>query len=134
LLTLPLACAGYWAGDVAGHRGDAARDLRGGHRRDWDRVFRDLHPDFELTTPPGLNAGTYRGRAEIQGYFEDWDSIWEESSGEPTDFIERGDKVVVLITFRNVPKGGNAAIEVHNAHLWCNSRWHRHIDADVPRP
>ena len=28
-------------------------------RRDWDAVFRDVHPDFELKTPddaPGLEA------------------------------------------------------------------------------
>jgi ketosteroid isomerase-like protein len=32
------------------------------NRRDWDAVFRDAHPDFELTTPPGINAGRI-GRA-----------------------------------------------------------------------
>jgi hypothetical protein len=46
--------------------------LRAGYeaisRGDFERPFRDVHPDFELTTPPGINAGTYRGREECQAY------------------------------------------------------------------
>ena len=36
------------------------------NRRDWDATFRDQHPNTELTTPPGPNAGTHRGREEVQ--------------------------------------------------------------------
>jgi ketosteroid isomerase-like protein len=49
--------------------------LRAGYealsRKDFERAFRDVHPDFELTTPPGINAGTYRGREECQAYSEE---------------------------------------------------------------
>ena len=89
-------------------------------RRDWDRAFRDQHPDVEWIMPPGLVAGTFRGREEIKRFWEDWAGTWEQYSVEPTDIIESGDKVVVLSTVRLVPKGGSAAaIEIHNGHLWC---------------
>ncbi|HEX6158729.1 MAG TPA: nuclear transport factor 2 family protein [Thermoanaerobaculia bacterium] len=67
-------------------------------RRDWDRAFRDQHPDVELTAPPGIDAGTYRGRTEIQRFWEDWFTVCEErSSAHPEQFIE---------------------IENRNGHLW----------------
>ena len=88
-------------------------------RRDWDRAFRDQHPDVELTTPPGLNAGTYHGRAECQGYWEDWFNTFEErSSAQPEEFIESRDKVAVILKIRAYPKGSRAAIEIRNGHLW----------------
>ena len=34
---------------------------------DWDAVFRDMHPDFEMTTQRGPSAGTRRGRDGVQG-------------------------------------------------------------------
>ena len=50
-------------------------------RRDWDPLFRNQHPDVELTTPPrGPNAGTYRGREEIQAFWEDLGSAVETTS------------------------------------------------------
>ena len=46
-------------------------------RRDWDRAFRDQHPDVELTAPPGIDAGTYRGRTEIRN-----GHLWSIRDGE----------------------------------------------------
>ena len=88
-------------------------------RRDWDRAFRDQHPDVELTSPPGIDAGTYRGRAEIQRFWEDWFTVFEErSSAQPEQFIESGDQVAVVVKFRAWPKGSSHAIEIRNGHLW----------------
>jgi ketosteroid isomerase-like protein len=89
-------------------------------RRDWDRAFRDQHPHVELTTPPGLNAGTYRGRAEIQRYWEDWFSVIDEerSSVQVEEVIDSGYDVAVVLKFRSFPKGISAAIETRNGHLW----------------
>jgi limonene-1,2-epoxide hydrolase len=47
------------------------------NRGDWDAAFRDQSPDVELTTPPGIEAGTYRGREEIQGFWEEMSSALE---------------------------------------------------------
>jgi ketosteroid isomerase-like protein len=87
-------------------------------RRDWDRAFRDQHPDVELTTPPGIRGGTYRGRAEIQQYLEGWFSAFERWSTHPERFIDSGDQVAVVVRVRAWPKGSSAAIEVRIGHLW----------------
>jgi len=88
-------------------------------RRDWDRAFRDQHPDIELTTPPGIDSGTYRGRAEIQPFWEDWFSVFEErSSAHLEQFVESGDQVAVVVKYRAWPKGSSRAIEIRNGHLW----------------
>jgi hypothetical protein len=42
------------------------------NRRDWDAVFRDAHPDFDMTTQRGLNAGELRRRDAAEGFLEDF--------------------------------------------------------------
>jgi ketosteroid isomerase-like protein len=97
--------------------------LRAGYeavsRGDLERAFRDVHPDFELTTPPGPRAGTYRGREESQGYIQEWLTAFEAWAIEPEEFVESGDQVVVLVKTRARPKDSSAEIEVRNGHLWA---------------
>jgi ketosteroid isomerase-like protein len=87
-------------------------------RLDWDGAFRDQRPDVELTIPPGLNEGTYRGREECQAYWESWLSAFDAFSAKPEEFFESGDQVVVFVKSRARPKGSSAEIEVRNGHLW----------------
>jgi ketosteroid isomerase-like protein len=88
------------------------------NRRDWDAVFRDQQPDTELTTPPGPNAGTYRGREEIQGFWEEMLTAFEASRAEPEEFFEHGDQVAVVVRGRVRPKGSSAEIENRTGNLW----------------
>jgi ketosteroid isomerase-like protein len=87
-------------------------------RGDLERAFRDMHPDFELTTPPGIRAGTYVGREECQAYFEEMATALEEWTVQPEELIESGDQVAVVVKFRARPKGTSAEIEFRNGHLW----------------
>jgi uncharacterized protein len=88
------------------------------NRGDWDAAFRDQRPDVELTTPPGINADTFRGREECQGYFEDMVGAFEGWTVQPEELIERGDQVAAVVKFRARPKGSSAEIEIRNGHLW----------------
>jgi ketosteroid isomerase-like protein len=96
--------------------------LRAGYeaisRGDFERPFRDVNPDFELTTPPGINAGTYRGREECQAYLDDMTTALETWTVEPEEFFESGDQIVVFVKIRARPKGSSAEIEIRNGHLW----------------
>lgn len=67
------------------------------NRRDWDAAFRDQRPDVEMTTPPGPNAGTYRGREEIQGFWEEVLLPFEAWTAEPEQFLERDDQIAVVV-------------------------------------
>jgi ketosteroid isomerase-like protein len=89
------------------------------NRRDWDAAFRDQRPDVEFTTPPrGINAGTYRGREECQGYWEELLSAFDRATAEPEELIESNDQVVVVVKTRMRPKGIGAEIESRTGWLW----------------
>jgi uncharacterized protein len=90
------------------------------NRRDWDAAFRDQRPDVELTTPPlGPRAGTYRGRQEIQGYFEGWFTAFETVHAEPEELVESGDQVAVVLKVRARLNESNSEVEIRNGHLWA---------------
>jgi ketosteroid isomerase-like protein len=86
------------------------------NRRDWETAFRDQHPDVELILPPP--SGTYRGREQIQGYWEDLLAAFDGASTELEEIVESVDRVVVVVKTRARPKGSSAEIEVRNGHLW----------------
>ena len=64
-------------------------------REDWDDVFRNTHPDFEVTFKEGPRAGTHRGREALQEVVDDLRAGFESWILEPLDFVESGDQVVV---------------------------------------
>jgi ketosteroid isomerase-like protein len=70
---------------------------------DWDAVFSDTHPDFEVTTQ--RPAGTHRRREAVQRFVEDYVSVFHWVVLEPDEFYENGDQVAVLLTRRARPKG-----------------------------
>jgi ketosteroid isomerase-like protein len=88
------------------------------NRGDWDAAFRDQRPGVELTTPPGPNAGTYRGREEIQGFWEEMSTAFEAWTAEPEEFIEHGDRIAVVVKARMRPRDSSAEIENRTGHLW----------------
>ena len=89
------------------------------NRGDWDAAFRDQRRDVELTTPPrGPNAGTYRGREECQGFWEDLLTPFEAWSAEPEEFFEHGDQIAVVVKARTRPKGSSAELELRNGAVW----------------
>src|SRR5262245_9083844 len=88
------------------------------NRRDFDAAFRNQAPDVEYTTPPrGPIAGTYRGREELRGVWEEMSTAFETRTYEPEEFIESGDQVVVVAKARMRPRGSSAEIEVRNGFL-----------------
>jgi ketosteroid isomerase-like protein len=87
-------------------------------RRDWEAVFRDVHPDFELRPDRGALAGPFRGREEARRAYEDFFEPFEDVHAEPEEFFERGDQIVVFFLLRSRPRGSNAVVEIRAAHLW----------------
>jgi len=92
--------------------------LEAAKRRDWDALFRNSHPDAELTTPAGINAGTYRGREECQAFWEDLTSAFETTSVEPERLVDSGDQVVAVVRSRLQPKGSSGEVELRTGFLW----------------
>ena len=84
-------------------------------QRDWDGLWADVHPDFELHTQL---QGSYRGRDEVQRFVEDRIGTFESWKAEPEEFFESDDQVVVFVTQRAQPKGTSAVIEIKVADVW----------------
>jgi ketosteroid isomerase-like protein len=68
-------------------------------RRDWDGMTDLFDPNIELHgTVGGLEEGKIlRGLSQIIGAFDtENDEVWDEHRIEPQEFIDAGDRVVVL--------------------------------------
>ena len=78
------------------------------NREDSDAVFRNTHPDFEVTFKEGPRAGTHRGREVLQEVADDLRAGFDYWIAEPMDFFESDDQVVVVVNNRLRPKGGTA--------------------------
>jgi ketosteroid isomerase-like protein len=78
---------------------------------DVDGLLPLIHPEFEVTTPPGLAAepDTYRGPEGIRRYFESFYEIMDRVSFEADDFIAVGERAVVPVTLR--ARGRTTGIE-----------------------
>jgi ketosteroid isomerase-like protein len=86
---------------------------------DWDEVFRYAAPDLEVTFQAGPNAGTHRGREEVQAVLEDGAAGFEFWISDPVEFFESGDRIVVIVDNRLRPKGGTSGeFEFRNGHIW----------------
>jgi ketosteroid isomerase-like protein len=88
------------------------------NRGDWEGVFRDTHPEFEITTQRGLAAGTYRGHEAVKRQIQDLLGAFETWTVEPEEFFDVGDYVVAFVKTRARPTGSRVDMEVRNGHLW----------------
>src|SRR5581483_7683896 len=74
---------------------------------DLDAVMGDMHPAIAWHQAQGLpHGGLYHGLAEVRrNVFEPLDAEWwAEFSAEPDEFLDAGDRVVVLGRYRGVAK------------------------------
>jgi ketosteroid isomerase-like protein len=70
-----------------------------------------IHPEFEVTTPPGLAAepDTYRGPDGVRRYFDSFYDAMDEVRFEPREFREAGGRVIVPVTL--TARGRTTGIE-----------------------
>src|SRR4051794_6849905 len=88
------------------------------NRGDWAAVFRDAHPEIEITTQRGPTAGTYRGQEAVRKQVQDTLGPFDTWTVEPEEFFDAGDQVVVYVKVRAQPGGSRAEMEIRNGHLW----------------
>jgi ketosteroid isomerase-like protein len=70
-----------------------------------------IHPEFEVTTPPGLAAepDTYRGPEGIRRYFDSFYDAMDRVTFDADEFIPVGELVVVPAVLRT--RGRSSGIE-----------------------
>jgi ketosteroid isomerase-like protein len=79
-----------------------------------------IHPEFEVTTPPGLAAepDTYRGPEGIRRYFDSFYEAMDEVRFDATDFIPVGERVVVPMTLRARGRTTGIVAEQELVQIW----------------
>ena len=86
---------------------------------DWDGAFRGTHRDFEATFQRGPNAGTHRGRAEVESVLRDQRMAFTSSIVEVEQLFEADNQLVVAVVLTRMrPKETNAELAIRNGHLW----------------
>jgi uncharacterized protein len=90
--------------------------------------------DWRVVGPPSLPyATTCRTRAEVQRFFEDLRAAEEVTQFEPREFIDAGDKIVVIGFVAVVMKATGKAFESEWVHIFTVeggrvSRWLEFFD------
>lgn len=81
------------------------------NRGDRERALGFAHPEVVLdATRNVLNPKTYVGIEGLRQWLTDMDDVWEEMHSERNEFIDAGDRVVVI--GRLVGRGKGSGVEV----------------------
>jgi uncharacterized protein len=76
-----------------------------------------LGPDFELQQPDAVEPGSRRGSA-IGGVFKRIFEIYEDFRIEPEEYVDAGDKVVVMARNRGTAKGSGMEVDQRFTYVW----------------
>jgi ketosteroid isomerase-like protein len=78
-----------------------------------------LHPEFELVYGSDfLDQGSFTGLAEASEGWRIWLSQWKFWSSSAREYIEVGDKVLVIIDVTGVAKSTGIELGQPSANLW----------------
>ena len=69
-----------------------------------------VHESGEVHDHDSPDQGTYRGHAGVARWLQDWGDAWSEWSFDPEEFIDAGDKVVVVVRMK--AKGMGSGLEL----------------------
>jgi ketosteroid isomerase-like protein len=74
-----------------------------------------LHEQVEIHDHDIMGAGDYLGPAGFGRWLEDWAAAWSEFSMEPEEFLDVGERVVVVFRMRAKGAISGAAVERRDA-------------------
>jgi uncharacterized protein len=88
-------------------------------RWDVEDLKSDLAHDIEWQLPEGLPwGGTHHGHDGIQAIADIWQEHVEGQWADPDDFLDAGDRIVVLGRLRGRARSSGEEFEVAFAHVW----------------
>src|SRR5436190_15608641 len=88
----------------------------------FDEMARDISHDFELTLPDTVPfGGTRHGPDGIRSFARLFRDHLEAGFAEPDDFLDAGDRIVVLGRIRGQARATGRGFEVPFAHVWTFS-------------
>ena len=88
-------------------------------RDEYARIAELLDPDFELVqATSAVERRTLRGLDGFATFMEGGRDTWRDVSLEAEEFLDLGDQVLAIATFRASGRSSGAKIEQPNATLW----------------
>ena len=88
-------------------------------RWDVEELVRDVTHDFELSVPETLPlGGTRHGQDGLEAFATIYQDHVEGIWADPDDFLDAGDRMVVLGRTRGTVRGSGKEFEVHFAAVW----------------
>ena len=76
-------------------------------------------PDVEVVWAADIpDAGTHHGLAELEQDSRRWLSAWDALRVQAEEYIDLGERVLVLITISGRGKDSNIEVEGKYAHVW----------------
>jgi len=90
--------------------------------RDRDKALAFAHPEIVVdATRNVFNPATYVGIDGLQRMIAATEETWEEIRTEPLEYIDAGDRVVVIGWLVGKGRGSGVEVERHTAHVWTVS-------------
>jgi ketosteroid isomerase-like protein len=74
-------------------------------------IWDTLDEDVEIHDHDIPEQGKYRGHEGFSRWIEDWDAPWAEWSLEPEEFIDAGDRVVVIVHLKATGRASGVQVE-----------------------
>lgn len=91
-------------------------------RGDMAALAEVMADDIEWMNPgdpaEGPNAGTFKGKEAVLGWFGGLASSLDYTTFEPREFIAQNDKVVSLVYAEATARNTGRALVNHEAHVW----------------
>jgi ketosteroid isomerase-like protein len=78
-------------------------------------LWQSFHEGVEVHDHDTPDQGDYRGHAGLGRYLEDWAAAWSEFSMEPEEFLDVGERVVMVFRMKATGLGSGVAVERHDA-------------------
>jgi ketosteroid isomerase-like protein len=89
------------------------------NRDDLEAALRLCHENVEVYQSPEVVAAVPpRGHKDVANYLRGWFESWHAYAPEPEEFIEAGDKVVVMVHLRARGKGSRFEIKQRMADVF----------------
>ena len=85
-------------------------------RDDGESALAAIDPEVEWDSRHHPDGRVYRGHAGVVQFVEDWQGLWEHTSVHPEQFLDAGDRVVVLT--RETTKGSGPSITERHAEIY----------------
>jgi uncharacterized protein len=93
--------------------------LAAGDAGDWERAFSLADPEIVLdATRNVFNPATYTGIDGLREWLAAVQDVWREVRVESAEFIEAGERVVVIGRLVGTGKGSGIAVEQPNGQVW----------------